>query len=808
MPGQGDRTERIPLLRKLGPLLITSRAIPDQYVDSVRMRHLDSWARQSFVMVPAGVLVALALVFQQPHALEHGLFLLCLGALVFAYGANLVIAQRWLSSPDQLATMGSTRRWLFIARLTLGIFWAIYLNLVMRSGAPHVATLIVGVEVALVASTVIGGPMTYAFAVWWPLTLGTLASVAYHSPAGSLPIVVCVVIYTLYTLYSILSLNARMIERTLTMLRLEHTNETIRILLRDFEESASDWLWETDAQLCLKHVSPRFAEVAHRPLESMQGKLIDVLFGSAASDSVASQARFLACLEARLPMRDIVVPVQVGPERRWWSLTGKPIFDGPNGDFSGYRGVGSDVTASHQSREHIAFLATHDMLTGLANRVEFNAAVATMLAGLKNSAGAALLTLDLDAFKAVNDVYGHSMGDRVLRAVAHRMRATIRDRDVVARLGGDEFSLLLDTGDEAEVAAVAERIIDRVARPFKFDGVTIEIGTSVGIAIAPRDGATPEELYKNSDSALYRAKAAGRGTWRIFDPRLDRNLRDDPTLQRELRDAVANGGLVVEFQPIIALRSRRVVGVEALVGWHHPERGPIPSETFIAIAEQNGLIGAIGTFVLSEAIDLVRQLPDGCRVCVNISPVQLRDARLVRDVASLLDDAEIDPSSIEFEITESSMLENDGRSHENLRALRLLGCRTALDDFGAGYSSLAKLYDIPFDRLKIGRRFIADLESDAANGSVVRAIIDLAHALDLDVTAEGVSNDVQADLLNEYGCDEAQGPEFFVPLSKEQLLQQLERFFHKTGLAEPDPGRMSAQAPLEEASGSPLDPRA
>jgi diguanylate cyclase (GGDEF)-like protein len=477
-------------------------------------------------------------------------------------------------------------------------------------------------------------------------------------------------------------------------------------------------------------------------------------------------------MEARRPFRDMVMPVNMGGQRRWWSMTGKPVED-VAGSFIGYRGVGSDVTAMHRSRERIAYLARHDTLTDLANRTEFNNCLSVLMSETAEQT-AALLCLDLDQFKAVNDSYGHGLGDSVLRAVAHRIRGAIRDRDVAARLGGDEFSIVLPSNDEFEATAIADRVIDRVSRPYKFDGVTVEIGVSIGIALAPRDGDTPEALYRNADLALYRAKASGRGTWRLFDPTMDRQLQDRRGLQRDIKSALRDGQLFVEFQPVIALATFSIVGLEALVRWNHPDRGIIAPSLFIEIAERSGLIGAITAFVLSESAALAAQLPSYMAIAVNLSPLHLREAWLVDQISAIIEQAGITAERIEFEVTETAVLETDGRTIDNLHRLRALGCRIAIDDFGTGYSSLATLSRFPFDRLKIDRSFIYALESQEADAPIVKAMIDLSQTMGLRVTAEGVETERQMAILAGYRCDDIQGFLYSPPVRMAHIITLFE----------------------------------
>lgn len=669
----------------------------------------------------------------------------------------------------------------------LGSFWSLYLVSIIKTSAATQQALILSIIIGLISTTISSGPLSSTLVFWLPLTLGSFCAIDVSGHMQSPAFVISLSGYTALVFFTMVFLNRKMLERSVNEINLAKTGETIRILLRDFEENASDWLWETNTEGEIKHVSPRFAEVARQPPSAIQGDLLAFMAGGdhtlrrvrpAEGDVFEPLRRRMI---ARKPFRDMVMPVNMGGERRWWSMTGKPVQDS-SGRFIGYRGVGSDVTAVHRSRERIAYLARHDSLTDLANRTEFNN-VLTLLLSESAQPSAALLCLDLDQFKAVNDSYGHGLGDSVLRAVAHRIRGAIRDRDVAARLGGDEFSIVLPSDDEFEATAIADRIIDRVSRPYKFDGVTVEIGVTIGIALAPRDGKTPETLYRNADLALYRAKDAGRGTWRLFDPTMDRQLQDRRGLQRDIKSALRNDQLFVEFQPVIELATRSVVGLEALVRWKHPDRDIISPGDFIEIAERSGLIGAITAFVLSEAAALVAQLPSFVAVAVNLSPLHLREAWLVDQVSEIIRHAGVAPDRIEFEVTETAVLETEGRTIDNLHRLRALGCRIAIDDFGTGYSSLATLSRFPFDRLKIDRSFINDLENNAADAPIVKAIIDLSQTMGLRVTAEGVETERQADILTRYQCDDIQGFLYSPPVRKAEVLQLFKSGQTITGLS-------------------------
>ncbi|MDE8347488.1 MAG: diguanylate cyclase, partial [Acidocella sp.] len=553
--------------------------VPKEMVIPISRDNFDVRIRLTRSACFLGITVALSLVFEfaNKHSLLHILpsFL----GLIVIYSILFGVTLFWKRISVKEKSFFELKIFFNSIIFILGVGWSIFIIRIIQVVHGREQSLLISVFIGLISTTISSGPLSSTLSFWFPLTCGAFGAAYVSGHAQSIPFDASVFGYSALVFFTMIFLNRKMLERSVNQIRLSQTNETIRILLRDFEENASDWLWETDHHGEIKHVSPRFAEVAGKPPSAINGDLLEFMIGD---DQRVTRVRdpnadVFALLRhrmaARKPFRDLVMPVNMAGERRWWSMTGKPVED-LNGNFLGYRGVGSDVTAMHRSRERIAHLARHDTLTDLANRTEFNACLGRLISDA-DQPNAALLCLDLDQFKAVNDSYGHGLGDSVLRAVANRIRGGIRDFDVAARLGGDEFSIVLPNNDEFEATAVADRLIDRISRPYKFDGVTVEIGVSIGIALAPHGGATPEALYRNADLALYRAKSSGRGTWRLFDPTMDRQLQDRRGLQRDIKSALRDGQLFVEFQPVIALASRAMVGVEALVRWRHPERGII-----------------------------------------------------------------------------------------------------------------------------------------------------------------------------------------------------------------------------------------
>jgi diguanylate cyclase (GGDEF)-like protein len=413
-----------------------------------------------------------------------------------------------------------------------------------------------------------------------------------------------------------------------------------------------------------------------------------------------------------------------------------------------------------RAEERVHYLAHHDPLSGTLNRVSFSEAVRQAeWRQAQGGPGFAVMCIDLDRFKEVNDGFGHSAGDEVLRQVGARLRALIRKGDEIARLGGDEFALLQGGVAQAQdTTTLAQRIVDALAEPYELGGrQTVVCGASVGIAIHGVDGNGTEELMHKADLALYRAKAAGRGQYSFYDAALDEQLQRRRELTQELRDALHSDGLALFYQPLYGSDGRTLHGYEALLRWPHARRGHVPPTEFIPLAEDSGLIDPLGRWVLDQACREATRWPEALRVSVNLSPAQFRHGDVVALVRDTLAASGLAPDRLELEITESLLMSNTDRVLRTLHALSGLGVRIAMDDFGTGYSSLAYLWRVPFDKVKIDRAFTRGLGEDPKVALIVKSIISLAHSLRIRVNAEGVETPVQLAALREHGCDEMQG---------------------------------------------------
>ncbi len=499
------------------------------------------------------------------------------------------------------------------------------------------------------------------------------------------------------------------------------------------------------------------------PLEDILGHLFDTGMHSSNFDTREAYIRWRHEVIAR-GQHDKAI-VEFGT--RIIMMQHHPMKDG------GFVSTHEDITEQRQQEARIQHLARHDALTELPNRAQFLDEMADTEASIERGDKIAVLCIDLDHFKPVNDTLGHAVGDKLLKQASARLWGTTRETDLLARLGGDEFSLLLRPIDKpSDAALIAERIVKTMSTPFNIDGHQIAIGASVGIAIAPEDGETTDVLMKNADLALYRAKAEGRSTFHFFEKDMDAVIQKRRSIESGLRQALQLNELRVVFQPLIGLKENRVTCLEALLRWRHDGQDVSPGE-FIPIAEETGLIVSIGEWVLREACSAAALWPSEPRVAVNLSPVQFKNKRLFETVQAILAETGLPPTRLELEITESLLLNDNEHTLQTLHRMRAIGIRISMDDFGTGYSSLSYLRAFPFDKIKIDRSFMRDLDKRGDSLAIIKAVIGLGHSLGMSTTAEGVETDEQLRAVREQACDEVQGFLFSRPLEPADVLTLL-----------------------------------
>jgi len=635
------------------------------------------------------------------------------------------------------------------------------------------------------------GPISDLLALWIvmsllmfsPVLFGTstpLGSVILTAITGSAAVIgfvlmgqpIVAIVALLFTL--LCALGTVEVARTFLMARLAERgvaekDEVVSLLLREFEENEADWLWQIDTLRRVRSASPRFAFALGRAQKDVDGKpLLDLIAGNSSADTVISTS--LRDLSEKLKRQEhfsnLLVQVSIMGEERWWELSGTPMLDDKH-KFLGFRGVGSDITEKRKSSEKIAYLARFDTLTSLPNRLQLTEALSAALVYADQwRTRCALLMVDLDRFKAINDSLGHMVGDKLLAQVSSRLQSLMGEGLLCGRLGGDEFAIVInDVRDGKVIRDLALRIIEQLSEPYSVDNNTLYVGASVGSAMGPRDGNSVEELMRNADLALYRAKDVGGGEHCHFEPALHALAEERLKLEAALRGALAREEFRLQFQPVVDARSEEIVSFEALVRWHSPELGFISPAKFIPLAEDTRQIIHIGRWVLRQACMEARNWPEHVKVNINVSPEQLLEPDYTSEVISALAASGLRPDRLEVEVTESIFMRDPAIARAALEQVMALGCSVAMDDFGTGYSSLGYLRKLHFSTIKVDRTFVdGAAQGHAESLAIIRAVVAMAQSLDMTTTAEGVETEEQLELVRTLGCDKIQGYYFGRPM--------------------------------------------
>jgi diguanylate cyclase (GGDEF)-like protein/PAS domain S-box-containing protein len=782
-------------LAGLKRLLGAAWKVPGDPAEAARLRG-DQW-RAVVDQLPASVVATAIAIILLIAALDERAELAHLGpaliGLVALNGFNFLLwwHERHQRSPD--APPRGMRAGLLLA---LDLFIGGVLDVVvLLQVAQHVPASLHAPLVATVAGAIAAAAWMFALlpavAIAWVLgACGTLAAGIALLPLpwmnGLLP---------LLPLYAIVLCLAALLNARLFLQGRHAQHEaardrlTVSLLLRDFENHASDWLWELGRDGRLRHVSQRMAERLGRPAEALIGEpLLALLARHLPADNAEARQRLDRLGDALLtsePLRDHALHLRIDGEDVWWALSGRRL----EGD-GGWRGVGSDVSEVRERERELLRLTDQDTVTGLANRHQFHRRLALYLGGGGPIAPCTVLLLDLDCFKQVNDSLGHAAGDHLLAAVGERLRDSLAARrgngDLVARLAADEFAILLrgELSPEA-TQRLGKQLRSALRVPVSIAGHEIDVRASIGAACAPRHAQAPDPLLRAADLALFAAKAAGRDRLVLYEPALQQEAQDRLALLADLRQALDAGQLEMHYQPQIELASGKLLGFEALMRWRHPTRGLVPPAVFIPLAEDSGLIVGIGAWALLMACRDAARWPGGLRVAVNVSALQFERSPLELHVLEALERSGLPADRLEIELTESALLNDSHHAIDLLTRLRALGVRIALDDFGTGFSSLAYLRRLPLDQLKIDRAFITDLDHPRAGPTaraIVSAIHELAQALGLHTVAEGIETAEQQQVLTELGCGLGQGFLYAQALPRDAT-QAFVELAHRQGLA-------------------------
>ena len=699
-------------------------------------------------------------------------------AWLIALSAVHVVGARYdhsLAKRERRRVTQETFRRQLLTPVLSGLMWMIPLiGFTPFSGFEEHVSLVLALCMMVGASVIFFTAAPLGLCIFALLT-GIASSVSFAMNDWWLAAVVVVLFHVICVIGVVEAARAYIAART-TESTIAEKEEVVSLLLREFEENEADWLWEVDTSRRLRSVSPRFAYALGSPQKEVEGKpLLELIAGSAwESGKFATSLHDLAeRLKHCENFSNLLVNVTIKGEKRWWELSGTPMRD-ERGKFVGFRGVGSDVTEARNSSEKIAYLARYDTLTSLPNRLQLTEALGDALVYAEQwQTRCALLMVDLDRFKQVNDSLGHLVGDKLLAQVSARLSAMMSRDELCGRLGGDEFAIVIrDVRDFESVRQTASNVIDALTEPYKVDQHTLYVGASVGSAIGPRDGKTVEELMRNADLALYRAKDIGGGAHFEFEQSLHASAEERRKLELSLREALDRDEMVLHYQPVVDANSENVVSFEALVRWNSKEHGFVSPGKFIPLAEETRLIVPIGKWVMREACRQARHWPDHVKVNVNVSPEQLLEPEFYEDVVAALSETGLRPERLEVEVTESIFLRDASVARTALEQIMALGCSVALDDFGTGYSSLGYIRKLRFSTIKVDRTFVQGAAQNSSESlAIINAVVAMAKSLDMTTTAEGVETAEEAELIRRMGCDKIQGFYFGRPMEEDDTLK-------------------------------------
>ena len=749
--------------------LLSLKTPHDRISRAVRQAQIDALIRLVPATVAIQILTAAVMVVGLRDTTDNFQLGLWFGAALLLCFTRGVRAVRLRQDPEYAEAFPSSTARICVQICFLASLWLVPPLFWFDAAEPTQKLFLCVVMAALVSAgsiTLVSLPQAALLYVGF-LTLGCVSlTIKLDSPS----MLGLVLVYAVVLIFNVLSTARQFVAHSRDRIELREQGEIIK-LLRELEATGSGGLWELDGDLRIAKMSPELLAEMRLAEEQVIGlhykRFLDP-GGQIVAVSSGMRSLF-EDLDNGIPFRDRAI--MSADRLRWWSISAKPIHD-EKGELAGWRGVASDITDARLHGNDSVRAARTDPLTALANRLLVRELLEeAVLQQWDSRAGCALLLVDLDRFKLVNDTLGHAIGDQLLVEVGLRLERSVGKGGRVGRIGGDEFAVVWSGPcDREQLGAVADRIVADLSKSFTVGAATLHVGATIGVAICPHDGAFEEQLMRSADLALYRAKEAGRGGHAFFERWMFDEAEDHRMLEQDVRQALSGDGLALAYQPIIDAATGDVVAREALLRWRHPKRGDIPPDQFIPIIEDAGLIHQIGDWVIREACAEAARWDGQMRVAVNISAAQLTGAGLAKTVLGALASTRLQPSRLELEVTESVFLGDDAATLASLERLRALGVRLVLDDFGKGYSSFGYLSRAHFAKIKIDQSFVRGAAEGAKDCvAIVHAILALARGLGVETTAEGVETESQADVMRQLGCTQLQGFHFGRPVRADEL---------------------------------------
>ncbi len=729
----------------------------------------------TYLIVPLGLFFAWSL-------LEHLTLIVWAAVMLSIVNCNLVLWWRYLVE-NKWSGYNRFSSHFLVFNLALSALLYASFSIALFDKLDNIGRVSLIAALAAFAST--GGWMfaslPLAGILWSLLLTGTFGIGLLVTQSSFQLLAYLAILYSLFLSATVLITSHKFIQGLMAETQIEQQGELIGLLLHEFEESVSDWLWEIDNNGLLQHVSIQLVDATNQTTEELkEHTLLSILDSLLCHDTQhpnsLRQLRLIQnALQKKVSFKELIIPVSIKQKIRWWSFKAKPLFN-EKSVLTGWRGVTSDVTEARIRELEMTRLANQDSLTGLANRYQFLNSLNKIMSNPIETKSCFLMMLDLDNFKNVNDTLGHHAGDELLCHLATQLESVKPKGAILARLGGDEFAVILThlenhSVSPADAAELAAKIQAKIALPFNLYGHKIETKVSIGISFGPQDATDADGLLNAADIALYHAKEE-RNKVRFFTPSLKQKALRKQTLLNDLQVAIDEQQFFLMYQPQYDLKSNQVVSFEALVRWQHPRLGLIAPNDFIPLAESSQLIIPLGEWVLQQACCEATKWPDTVSVAVNVSAMQLEYSNFDKTVGKALVDSGLMQNRLELELTESSMMHDSPRVLDILGAFRQAGGRVAIDDFGTGFSSFSYLHSLPLDKLKIDGSFIDLLEASKIDNqarTIVNSIIQLAKALNLQVTAERIETIEQQQLLNDMTCDLGQGYLFSKPILPEQI---------------------------------------